>query len=564
MSLDAANVVSRLPAAHAVILDDLAFGARYLSFHNLGRFEEQTETADPGLIIWPGGALAEERTDRYGLEYPGMYSDDFNRPDLTEMMQEAISADAALSIILPTARYSGRQDTLISDISSFMSDLLGGSYGLLPKDLILQVGSEYYGHFDGGEESAAQQYATVADIMVKEIAFALGDQSINTVGADLKIAVQMGRTIEDDLQIRTGLSDVVVAQVDMLIHHRFPAEPQAVDKNMEVVELNHDAWKAAIASAGGNGGDLFVSAWNVAQITREDALTEYLSNDHGISREDVDLENRTTTSFEQYWQDRLQDFSYGAEHPRILLETFSSYAEAGMSAGAVYGFDAMHPGRLSWRSPDSEDHVFAGGKMVEMIYESLKGTRALQSTKDFEREDNLIMYGFEGDDRLVIFLAAGDSAPGEVTLEVEGIEDLISLWGDRLEVGFQPNWMEQFDIPDNPDVDESPEAATYAPGFRSSADIQIENGTLSVVLNAFDVVRLVFAKTEDAADELNMISMDEEIDLAPADWQNNDSADEGSPQNMEEDDDPDVESDDGGSFVGGILAALLFPLLFFL
>ncbi|MGI1661753.1 hypothetical protein ACRDNQ_05895 [Palleronia sp. KMU-117] len=546
------------------MLDDLAFGARFVSFHNFDRFEAHTEPSNPGLLIWPGGALAEERTDRYGLEYPGLYRDDIDRPDLADMMQQAIATDAALSIILPTARYVGKEEVLRSDISNLMSDLLSGKYGVLPNNLILQVGSEYYGHFEDGARTAAQQYATIAQTMVEEIVSGLGDLSVNIAGADFKIAVQMGRSHVDDVQIRAGLNDFVFDNVDLLIHHRFPAEAQGIDRQMDIVLANKAAWKAAIETAGGDGGDLFVSAWNVAQITREDALDEYLSINRDLSREDVDLENRTTTEFERYWQDRLQDFSYGEEHPRLLLETFASYAEAGASAGAVYGFDVMHPGRLSWRSPDGEDHIFVGGKMVEMIYESLKGTRALQSTKDFERGDNLTAYGFEGDDRLVIFLAAGGDAPGKVALDVAGIgEDLISLWADRLEVGSNPDWMQEFDVPDNPEIDESPEAATYAPGVRSAADVDIEGATLSVMMGAFDVVRLVFAKTEDAADELSVISMDDEIDLmdyTPDDFGEIDEVPVGEVPEEEVEAPP----EDGGGFEGGILAALLLPLLFLL
>ncbi len=565
MSLAALGVVFRDPAPAAVALEDLAFGARYVSFHNFARFDAHTEASNPGLLIWPGGALAEERTDRYGLEYAGLYRDDINRPDLSEIMREAIADDAALSIILPTARYVGNEEALRSDVARFMSDLLGGAYGTLPKDFILQVGSEYYGHFEDAATTAAQQYATVAQIMVEELVAALCDPLVNTIGADPKIAVQMGRTLLDDIQIRGELNEIVFDHVDLLIHHRFPAEAQGIDRQMDVITSNQDAWKQAIASVGGEGAGLFVSAWNVAQITREEALAEYLSINRDVERDDIDLEARENADFERYWQDRLQDFSYGAAHPRLLLEAFHSYAEAGMSAGAVYGFDVMHPGRLSWRSPDGEDHVFVGGQMVEMIYESLKGTRALQSMKDFEREDDLTTYGFEGDDRLVIFLAAGANAPGKVTLDVTGLgEDLISLWADRLAVGSNPDWMQEFGIPDNPGVDESPEAATFAPGIRTATEVGLGRGSLSVFMNAFDVVRVVFAKTEDAADDLNQISMSSEVDLVTAEIKSEADFGELPADDTPEQAEPEPKLDEGGGLEGGLLAALLLPFLFLL
>ena len=54
-------------------LTDLTFGARFTSYTDLGGFLDQINTLDIGLIVWPGGTLAETRTDLYGLEYDGLY-----------------------------------------------------------------------------------------------------------------------------------------------------------------------------------------------------------------------------------------------------------------------------------------------------------------------------------------------------------------------------------------------------------------------------------------------------------------------------------------------------------
>jgi hypothetical protein len=96
-------------------ISDLALGARYVSFDNEARFLAQTADMNLGLIAWPGGALSELRTDRYGLEYDGLYADWTGKPGLAEMMQIARDNDAGLSVTLPTIRYVGREDVLRTD-----------------------------------------------------------------------------------------------------------------------------------------------------------------------------------------------------------------------------------------------------------------------------------------------------------------------------------------------------------------------------------------------------------------------------------------------------------------
>ena len=130
-------------------ISDLALGARYVSFDNEARFLAQTEGMNLGLIAWPGGALSELRTDRYGLEYDGLYAPWTGKPDLAEMMQIARDNDAALSVTLPTIRYVGREAVLQSELDAFLGTLLGGGYGPLPKELIFEIGSEFFNYFPG-------------------------------------------------------------------------------------------------------------------------------------------------------------------------------------------------------------------------------------------------------------------------------------------------------------------------------------------------------------------------------------------------------------------------------
>ncbi len=538
-----------------------AFGARYDSFRNFDRFETQIEDLNAGLIVWPGGSLAEVREDRYGLEYEGLYADWTNKPDLQQVMAEAIEMDAALSIVIPTVRYLGREAELAVELDGFLEDLLGGTYGHLPKELILEVGSEYYAHFEDLTTTAASQYGTLANTIVARIVAALEDQNVNLIDGDLTIAVQAGKTISDDVDIRAALEPEALAEIDMIIHHRFSPQAQGFDARIDDLESIVESWRADSLAVGGEAPSLFVSAWNVASYTRANALAEYLADHPWLSEADIDMDGRSTTDFEEYWQTRLGQHDYGERHPAAILEAFSSYAEAGMSSGAVFGTDYVHPGRLSWRE-DGSDHWFVGHDMVEMIYESVEGTKVLSSESEYDRDDELRTYAFEGDDRLVVFIAADDMPPEEVQLEIDEIsDDFVSLWVDTLEAVTDDDWMATFGIPDNPDVDESHEAETFAVGMRGSRSVEFSDGNLQVSINPHEVIRLIFAKTEQAAETLNEISESAKMDihaLVAEDFPL--PAIEPSSGPAETDETVEEDPDDGGSSFG--FEALLFLPLF--
>ncbi len=544
-------------------LSDLVFGARYTSYRDIDRFLEQTDDANLGLIVWPGGTLAETRDDLYGFGFDELYNPDSGKPGLSEMMAIAVDQGTGLSVILPTARYDDDPEAVRADIHDFMGELLGGAFGPLPEPMILEIGSEYYGNFSDGATTAAAQYGAVADIMVAEISLALADPSVNLVGADVAIAVQAGKTLEDDADIRAELSETVIANTDMLIHHRFAYQPQGIDGRIDDLQLILESW----ATDGGDAPDLFVSAWNTVTLTRNEMLDDYIrwEADRGndVQRSDVDLEGRTTTEFETYWQDRLDDAAYGQEHAAYILESFHSYAEAGMDAASLYGVDLVHPGRVSWEQ-DGVAYDFVGAEMLEMIYESVGGTHVIASEADYDPQAPVTSYAFENEDKLVVFLAAGNAAPGEVTLDLEGLGlTYEQVWVERLTGETPEDWMAIFGIADNPDVDESPEAETYTVGIREVVQPELDNGGLTVSLDSpHEVIRLAFAKTDAGAAEISSWAEGTGVDLSdvpflpPVD-----------PKPMPQDEDDELSDDlallaeaagGGGGF--GLLFALLFLL----
>jgi hypothetical protein len=476
-------------------ISDQLFGARYISYRNVERFLDQTDDDNLGLIVWPGGTLAETRADRFGFEFDGLQNPDNDKPTLDDMMQIAIGRDVSLSVILPTARYADDPGMIVAPLDAFLVTLLSGGHGPLPKELIFEIGSEYYANFDGPDVAA--QYGAVADIMVTRIALALSDPSINLIGADITIAVQAGKTMSDDVVIREALSDYSTLAVDTLIHHRFAYQPQGIDGRIDEMNSILDAWETET----GNAPDLFVSAWNTVTLTREGVLSDYIqykaAQGVSIDRADVDLEGRTNTEFEMFWQSSLNQVAYGQEHAAYLLESFASYVEAGADMAALYGVDLIHPGRVSWQE-DGITYDFVGAEMLEMIYESVGGTQVLASDGAYDPDAPATTYGFENDDKLIIFVAAGDDAPGEIALALEGLGDTYSaVWAERLIAETPDDWMAIFGVADNPNVDESPEAETFSIGYREAFAPGVHDGALSFALESpHEVVRLSFAKTD--------------------------------------------------------------------
>jgi hypothetical protein len=118
--------------------------------------------------------------------------------------------------------------------------------------------------------------------------------------------------------------------------------------------------------------------------------------------------------------------------------------------------------------------------------------------------------------------------------------------------------MRLFGIVDNPSVDESEEAKTYAEALRAPADpLRTADGVQVSLSEPYQIVRLAFAKTETGAAEIATWSAGAVLDLTlppPPPLPEPDDAGDESPDDA-------AEADDGG--VGmGIALALLLPLLF--
>lgn len=526
-------------------------GVRFSGFRTLERFDAQINGLNVGHVSWPGGALAEAYPDRFGLNYDGLFNPALGQPGLAEMMSYCVENNMSLSVVLPTARYANDLDQLRLDIRDFMSDLLSGQYGEVPDNMFLHIGSEHYAHFQGlTDDGAAAGYGRVAAVMVEEITNALDDPEINQINAEIDVAVQAGRTLPEDEMIRDAFTDEQLAEVDMVTHHRYASQADGIDGMLRGFRPINEAWQADVLRAGGEEPQINLGEWNVASVTRNEALTRYI-RDMGaqgitIDRDDVDLEGRTNVQFENYWQTLLETRDYGAAAPQLYLEMFSEYAAEGLGAASIHAADLMHAGRITYTDVDGNPVQFVGADMIGMIYESVEDTTVMRISEANRPNSPMATYGFENDDRLVLFVAADENTTlGEVTLNIEGLEGgYTAIWTDSLHAEVPDDWMERFGITDNPNVDESNEGQTYALGVRDDIAVTIDGDEVTFdMTEPGQVVRIIIARTPEEAAAI-------EEWAGPADYLAEDIEDEDDPSvpgpvgSTPDDADPDHDDDD--------------------
>lgn len=488
-----------------------SFGVKYTGYRNIARFLEQTEDIEYGMIHWPGGAFAETNDGRFGFEHTGLMNPNlWGRPALEDVFELANSQGLAVAITLPTAKYQNDPDALAAEAESFFTDLYSGEFGPLPDQLIIELGNEYYGAFSGSNETAqAEDYANVVNAyadLINDI-----EAQFNVNPDQIEYSIQIGTTEEASTEILDTLSDDALLIADFLSHHRYPFEPRGADARIDEVDDILNAFGDEINELGGEDPGLFVSEYNSASFTRNEAANKYLaeSDDPTLSWADLDLSGRTNTEFEQFYQDQLGIRTYGIGQAENVLQIFSEYQGIGAEALTSYGWDSTYPGRNTFEGEDGESYTFVGGAIKDMMAESLMGTRVLDLYQDnkFGRgfEDDVAQYGFASPDKLVFFLVAPENLtdPIAIDFDLTQIGPVQAVWGQSLTAETPDNWHDLFDVPEVAGVDQSNEAATYAVAELSETELDLDNNTLQFEFyEPGEVVQLTFARTDAGEDEI--------------------------------------------------------------
>ncbi len=574
------------PVGCSVEISAESFGAKYTGFRNFDRFENQTSEIDLGLIHWPGGYLAELNDGRYGYEHQGLFDPAEAPGKLTidKLFEFAVENSVTVAITLPTAKYQSDPASLAAEARPFFENLFSGVFGELPDSLIIELGNEFYSAFDGETEAnQAEAYASVVNEYSKLISAIESEFTIDP--EKVEYSIQLGRTSEGNDALLNSLSDDSLLVTDLLSHHRFPFTADGAGSKTDLVQEELSEFGDAIEALGGEAAGLFLSEYNAASLTRGEAAQSYLnenSDDPSVTLESLDLNGRSNAEFEQYYQDQLGERAYGLEQAETLLQLFSEYQAIGTEAMTTYGWDSVHAGRHSFEGSDDSDYLFVGGALQDMMAESLEGTRVLDWFKSNNFDDSgtatTTAFGFDSNDKLVIFLSAPDFESSEYSLHVplDGLGTTLEVWGERLSADVPSDWKTIFNIPTSNDVDQLNEAETFSVASREdfAPDVE-ENGIDLTFTQPGQIIRLTFARTEEGTEEIsgwhgdNSSAIEAFVEDAINDPSLSDIPDvppdeEYGCEEVDDDDDWDDEGmpADGGAGAGGF--AILLPLVLLL
>lgn len=499
------------------ITNDL-FGGVFVGYRGIERFEGFLDTANSGMVRWPGGHAAES-TSWYGLEFHDLVAPDSNKAGLTEVLAFADENDLDLAIVVPTLDFNGDLAGAHNAVYDFLERLLSGDIGELPERVTLELGNEYYAISAFSGNPAA--YGEVANAMLEGVAEFIADHPDLAAATDISTAVQFGRNANDDAAIRETLSNTAFDTLDTLIYHRYSWTMDGADTFVEHYNAAFQNWVDDGASP---DTDIFVSEWNIASFSRVEALRNFeslseqlLGRDIDTSR--IDLNARNDTAFEQFWQTGklhaddgsvvetqwgLENRDYGLAQASGMLEVFSALLATGADTASLYGIDTGHAARVSFA-----DHQFVPAAMFQMMSETLPGTSMIETGIENARDGDVNVHAFEGEGRLVIYVSADDFANGQTNLDAvldlrDFDIDIQNVTARRLTSEPDPDWMETFDIPDVAGVDETPEARLYEQGVVSNLELSATNGQIDLEFSSpYEVIELVIQTSEstDLADQ---------------------------------------------------------------
>lgn len=480
-----------------------SFGARYVSLRAFDRFMDQIGQTDIGMIVWPGGALSETDDQRYGLSYEDLYSAEYNRPGLSELMEVARDEHLSLSIVLPTARYESDLDSLRTEASTFFADLFSGQFGALPDKLVMEFGNEFYAHFSGATEAEqASHYALVVNTYADVLSELKETYDIHPNA--IEYSIQLGRTEDGNAALIEAMSDDAITLPDLLSTHRFTCSAEGADRLTDVIATARDLWADSAEELGGDAPGIYLSAYNTASLSRLEAAENYLDQPEnaGLTLEDLDLNGRSHLGFEQHYQDMLAHRPLGMMHAETILQTFADYHAIGAEAASVYGWDISHNAASSAQSADGHPHLFVGAQIQDMMAESLNGTRVLNwhDANDHSDSEAGTAYAFDSADKLVLFIGGPqtveDGAP--LRIDLRSLGPVQAVWGESLYAEVPDNWHELYGIPNVAGIDQTPESLSYAEGIRTPTELEQSGNTLSLTFTHSDeIIRLVFARTDE-------------------------------------------------------------------
>ena len=360
------------------MIGDSFFGATETGYGEVDEFEYAVGTLNGHGVRWPGGTLAETRTDIYDLNFPDLFdpsalfsgSGNLVRSGLSDVLDRASNTGEPLTVILPTARYADDIEQGVADVMSFLDRLFVGQYGELPENLTLEIGSEYFAldEFRDTPELYGQLASRFTEVLAGK-ALEYGDQLANV---ELQVAVQMGKTHGDNAEILNSFSKDALSSIDLLVYHYGPInlknlnsgsnssdiEDQGIGR-VERTENYLDAWKTAINATGVSAGEVhpYMSAWAVGAPANDPSDVDLTFQDYGARGASLGLE----TLVGAVSLGTVSANVWGVDAPNLstlieVEEVGETFATAHTHFGTFFSLAAAYLPELTYAQPFAENH----------------------------------------------------------------------------------------------------------------------------------------------------------------------------------------------------------------
>ena len=416
-------------AEYAGVVTSAHFGSIFSTFYGLAAFAEQADLLGSRDIRWPGGTRGEmalDGQDADGDENVSEYLYDLNHDDLMTISGKGLSdallaanaSGGSLSLFLPSIRYFDDVVTAEADAQAFVEKLLSGGFGELPSSLVIELGNESL----DGTASTAARYGAVVDAQLSGISAAFEALGGTVDDFHLKLAVQIGRSAEEDTAIRDQIDYDNIAMIDALIVHHLPinifnhnrqldgtgidAGDNRFSRSLDYIE----SWSRAVGEARKSASgllDVIASAWTVGPSSdvAEDAIL-------------------------------YQDI--GARQARTTIDTLANLLAVGVDAASLWGIDARTNPNWFTRETGADVELSHGGFAFQMMSESLEGMVLMDTYRqnwafNGDTEAPISVYSFEDSQKYVIFVVAGDiELPETAHLAFEGLDLSRAIELDRL------------------------------------------------------------------------------------------------------------------------------------
>lgn len=367
------------------------FGHVYTTFLRLDQYKTSVLQAPNYAFRWPGGSLA-ETPSKYALTLPDIYNEpalgdiDYNvatQKGLTDMLAYANANNQPFMMVIPSVMYMSNVAQGQTDLKAFVTKLLRGDYGPVPKDITFEIGNEsaHLGWANGKFTPGVGSYGNLANALLTTLRTTLADAKINPNKVDIKVLVQLSTTTGGQHSIFNQIIKDNLKSVDGFIYHDGLVNT-GTDFNFlyqnEKIRIAKKYWDAAWVS---NIPEfkLFSAIWNVGGADSASEVADF-------SKIDI-----------------------GARQAPAIVKVFSQMIGTGVDSAMTWGVQDKVSSLLFHKG----ETITHGGQAYRLMAEVLPGMQQLAGKVDSAGNwtaygTNFDIFAYSDATKIVLFVTAGD------------------------------------------------------------------------------------------------------------------------------------------------------------